>query len=80
VKDNYNDWQKYGARMALGIDLNDSWTLTPSVMAQTTKTNGTFGFDPLEGDLKVAHAKNEDPKTSSCRPRSRCRARSVVGT
>jgi outer membrane receptor protein involved in Fe transport len=60
VKDNYNDWQKYGARMALGIDLNDSWTLTPSVMAQTTKTNGTFGFDPLEGDLKVAHAKNED--------------------
>jgi len=60
VKNNYNDWQKYGARMALGIDLNDSWTLTPSVMTQTTKTNGTFGFDPLEGDLKVAHAKNED--------------------
>jgi len=60
VKNNYNDWQKYGARLALGIDLNDSWTLTPSVMAQTTKTNGTFGFDPLVGDLKVAHAKNED--------------------
>jgi len=64
VKDNYNDWQKYGARLALGIDLNDTWTLTPSVMAQTTKTNGTFGFDPLEGDLKVAHAKNEDSKDS----------------
>ena len=29
-------------------------------MMQKTKTNGTFGFDPLEGDLKVAHAKNED--------------------
>ena len=60
VEENYNGWQKYGARIALGIDLNDSWTLTPTVMAQNTKTNGTFGFDPLEGDLKVAHAKNED--------------------
>jgi iron complex outermembrane receptor protein len=60
VEDNYNGWQKYGARIALGIDLNDSWTLTPTVMAQNTKTTGTFGFDPLEGDLKVAHAKNED--------------------
>ena len=60
VRDNYNDWQKYGARVALGIDLNDSWTLTPSVMMQKTTTNGTFGFDPLEGDLKVAHSKNED--------------------
>jgi iron complex outermembrane receptor protein len=60
VEDNYNGWQKYGARVALGIDLNDSWTLTPTVMAQNTKTKGTFGFDPLEGDLKVAHAKNED--------------------
>jgi outer membrane receptor protein involved in Fe transport len=60
VEDNYNGWQKYGARVALGIDLNDSWTLTPTVMAQNTKTKGTFGFDPLEGDLKVAHAKIED--------------------
>jgi iron complex outermembrane receptor protein len=60
VEDNYNDWQKHGARVALGIDLNDSWTLTPTVMYQKTTTNGTFGFDPLEGDLRVAHAKNED--------------------
>jgi outer membrane receptor protein involved in Fe transport len=60
VKDNYNDWQKHGARVALGIDLNDSWTLTPSVMMQKTTSNGTFGFDPLEGDLKVAHAERED--------------------
>ena len=60
VEDNYNGWQKYGARVALGIDLNDTWTLTPTVMAQNTKTKGTFGFDPLEGDLKVAHAKIED--------------------
>jgi len=56
VEDNYNDWSKAGARMALGINLSDNWTLTPSVMAQKTKSNGTFAFDPLEGDLNVAHA------------------------
>ena len=56
VEENYNDWTKTGARLALGINLSDTWTLTPTVMAQKTKANGTYGFDPLEGDLKVAHA------------------------
>jgi outer membrane receptor protein involved in Fe transport len=56
VEDNYNDWTRTGARVALGIELNDSWTLTPSVMAQKTKAHGVSAFDPLEGDLKVAHA------------------------
>jgi iron complex outermembrane receptor protein len=56
VEDNYNDVDKVGARATLGIELNDSWTLTPSVMYQKTKSNGVFGYDPLEGDLKVAHA------------------------
>jgi outer membrane receptor protein involved in Fe transport len=56
VEDNYNDVRKTGARLALGIDLNDSWTLTPTVMAQKSVAHGAFGFDPLEGDLKVAHA------------------------
>ncbi len=59
VEDNYNDWTKTGARLALGINLNDSWTLTPTVMAQKTKANGTIGFDRLEGDLKVAHSRPE---------------------
>jgi outer membrane receptor protein involved in Fe transport len=56
VEDNYNDWRKSGARVALGIELNDSWTITPTFMAQRTDSQGTFGFDPLQGDLKVAHA------------------------
>jgi outer membrane receptor protein involved in Fe transport len=56
VEGNYNDWTKTGARAALGINLNDTWTLTPSVMAQKTEANGSFAFDPLQGDLKVAHA------------------------
>jgi len=56
VEDNYNDYTKTGARLALGINLNESWTLTPTIMAQKTTSHGSNGFDPLEGDLKVAHA------------------------
>ena len=56
VEDNYNDWTKTGARLALGINLSDTWTLTPTVMAQKTKANGNFAFDRGLGDLKVAHA------------------------
>ena len=35
VKSNYNTVDKVGARAALEIDLNDNWTVTPSIMAQT---------------------------------------------
>src|SRR5262249_44779438 len=55
VEDDYNDIDKIGARATLGIDLNDNWTITPSVMFQRTNANGAFGFDPSVGDLKVAH-------------------------
>ena len=56
VEDNYNDYTKTGARLALGIELNDSWTLTPTIMAQKTTAHGASGFDRSLGDLKVAHA------------------------
>ncbi len=49
VKNNYNTVDKYGARAALRIDLNDNWTVTPSLMAQTEKANGFFGYDPALG-------------------------------
>ncbi len=55
VKNNYNTVDKYGARAALEIDLNDNWTVTPTLMAQTEKSNGFFGYDPHIGDLKVGH-------------------------
>ncbi|MEO6388525.1 MAG: TonB-dependent receptor [Croceibacterium sp.] len=42
VKDDYNDVDTYGGRVALGIELNDSWTIRPTVMAQRTEANGTF--------------------------------------
>ncbi len=55
AKNNYNDVDKYGARAALQIDLDDNWTITPSIMAQQEDSNGIFGFDPGVGDLKVTH-------------------------
>ena len=44
--------EKTGARAALGIDLNDTWTITPAVMFQKTDANGTFGYDRIVGDLQ----------------------------
>ena len=55
AKNNYNDVDTYGARAALRIDLNDEWTITPQLMAQRTKGNGIFAFDPRVGDLRVTH-------------------------
>ena len=55
VKDNFNTSDLFGLRAQLGIDLDDSWTLTPSVTYQRTKWNGNFRSDDTKlGDLKVA--------------------------
>ena len=53
VKDNYNDVETYGGRAALKIDLDDNWTVTPSVIYQHQVANGGFLFDPAKGDLRV---------------------------
>ena len=61
-KKNYNEADTYGARAALKVDLNDSWTITPSIMGQEQKTDGVFGFDRNLGKFKVAHKFPEDSK------------------
>jgi outer membrane receptor protein involved in Fe transport len=55
VEDDYNEVDTIGARAALKIDLTDSWTVTPSIMAQRTEADGLFAYDPNVGDLKVTH-------------------------
>jgi outer membrane receptor protein involved in Fe transport len=50
---NYNDVNTYGARAALRIDLDDSWTVTPAIMAQEQKSYGSFAYDPDVGDLDI---------------------------
>ena len=53
AKDDYNDVDTYGARAALRVDLNDEWSITPSLMAQSQDANGSFGYDPAVGDLEL---------------------------
>lgn len=45
VERNFNDLTTYGARAALQIDLDEHWTVTPTVMHQNLKTNGVFFMD-----------------------------------
>ncbi|MDP9085942.1 MAG: TonB-dependent receptor, partial [Pseudomonadota bacterium] len=53
VKKNFNDTTNYGGRAALKIDLDDSWTVTPTVLYQNLKSNGNFSYDPALGDLNI---------------------------
>jgi len=53
-EDDFNDSDTYGGRAALRIDLNDTWTISPTLMGQKTEANGLFAFEPNTGDLKVA--------------------------
>jgi iron complex outermembrane receptor protein len=49
---NYNDVYTSGARAALKIELNDNWTVTPQIMAQSQTAYGSFseekGLDKLQ--------------------------------
>jgi len=60
VHDNYNTANTRGGRAALKIDLNENWSITPTVMAQDAHVNGLYAFDPSIGDLKVSHRFPED--------------------
>jgi len=42
AEDNYNDVYTYGARAALKVELNDNWTVTPQIMAQSQTAYGSF--------------------------------------
>jgi iron complex outermembrane receptor protein len=55
AENNYNDADTYGARAALKVDLNDNWSITPSVMFQHQKSNGVYAGESDIGDLEVAH-------------------------
>jgi outer membrane receptor protein involved in Fe transport len=51
----FNETDTYGARAALRVDLNDNWTVTPTIMAQRMYADGVFGFDDTQGELQTAH-------------------------
>jgi iron complex outermembrane recepter protein len=53
VKKDFNTSENYGARAALKIDLDDNWTVTPTVYYQEQRSKGVFGYAPSVGDLRV---------------------------
>ena len=62
VKKNFNTNKTYGGRAALKIDLDENWTVTPTVMHQHSKTKGVWYFDERLGDLETQRFR-EEPAT-----------------
>ena len=55
VKKDYNTVETKGGRAALKVNLNDNWTILPTVMGQVQQTDGDFAYNPALGDLEVQH-------------------------
>ncbi len=66
VEKDFNDADTVGIRGALRFDINDNWTITPSLVAQKMKAHGStgvdpnianpdFGYDPSTAELAVKH-------------------------
>lgn len=62
VEKDYNDTETWGGRAALKVDLDDTWTVTPSVLYQDTRSHGAYAFDPQVGDLEVQRFYPENRK------------------
>jgi len=60
VEKNFNDADTVGVRGALRFDINDSWTITPSLVAQKMKAHGSTGVDPNVGNPAFGY----DPSTA----------------
>ena len=59
AEDDYNDVDTYGARAALRIDLNENWTVTPSLVGQVMKANGSFAEERGLGELETMQFNDE---------------------
>ncbi|MFC2953717.1 TonB-dependent receptor [Marinicaulis aureus] len=63
VEDDFNDGETFGARVALKIDLDENWTVTPTLLGQKSNFNGRNTYDPKLGDLNAGRfydEQNED--------------------
>ena len=49
VEKDHNSLTNTGARAALGIDLNENWSATASIIVQSQKSDGLFADQPDEG-------------------------------
>jgi len=59
VKKNFNTQKIWGGRAALKIDLDENWTVTPTVMHQNSHAEGVFFEDFPLGDLETQRFRKE---------------------
>jgi len=64
VEKNYNDADTYGARLALGIELDDDWTIRPTIMGQIQKTNGSYAQERSGAVTKSLQTVQYNPESS----------------
>jgi outer membrane receptor protein involved in Fe transport len=60
VRKDINKTTDYGGRAALKIDLDDNWTVTPTIMHQYSKNEAFPAFDPTLGDLNVQRFRGDE--------------------
>ena len=62
AKENYNTSETVGGRASLKIDLNEDWTVTPTLMVQKMEQDGSWGEDLssfVNDELQVTHFQEE---------------------
>nr|WP_260581287.1 TonB-dependent receptor [Sphingopyxis sp. PET50] len=64
VEKNYNDVDTYGARLALGIDLDDDWTIKPTLMGQVQKADGSFAQERSSAVTRKLQTVQYNPESS----------------
>lgn len=64
VEEDYNEVDTYGARLALGIDLNDSWTIRPTIMGQIQEADGSFAQERSSAVTGKYQTVQFNPETS----------------
>ena len=62
LKKNINKQEVYGGRAALKIDLDDNWTVTPTIMHQNLKAKGVFYMNEELDDFEVTRFRKEPSK------------------
>ena len=60
ARNDYNYADTYGGRAALAVPLGENWTITPSIVAQQTRRNGSAAYVPGYGDLVTEAYTQED--------------------
>jgi len=64
VEKDYNDVDTYGARLALGIELDDDWTIRPTLMGQIQKANGSFAQERSAAVTRSLQTVQYNPENS----------------